>query len=144
MKREEFVNLYREKFGSESKFSEMCGFDRTLVNKYVKGNRKPDVTAMKRMAIVLEIDFNDVFEVFYPEDGMNETNRSIKITILPAVERATSRIIRINPDTHERLMELADEMEMGVSRIADYLLNEALDRVELTVLRKEKEDGETL
>lgn len=69
---------------------------------------------------------------------------SIKITILPAVERATSRIIRINPDTHERLMELADEMEMGVSRIADYLLNEALDRVELTVLRKEKEDGETL
>lgn len=138
MNREEFVKLYREKFGSESKFSEECGFDRTLVNKYMQGSRKPDLRAMIKMAEVLDVDdLNEVMEVFvyFPKPVSKE---SIKITILPAVDRGTSRMVRINPETNERLLELADRMEMSVSRIADYLLNEALDRVELTVLREER------
>ena len=59
---------------------------------------------------------------------------AIKITVLPNVKRSESAGIHIGIRTNERLLDLADRMDISVSRIADYLLNVAMDNVEITVM----------
>ena len=58
----------------------------------------------------------------------------IKITMIPNVKRNESTGLHIRTKTNERLSILADQMEIGIARLADYLLNIALDNVELEIL----------
>lgn len=58
----------------------------------------------------------------------------IRITVLPLVKRADCMAVKINPKTNERLNEIADAIGFSVSRVADYLLNAAMDRMEITTI----------
>ena len=58
----------------------------------------------------------------------------IRITVLPNVRRSECAAVRINPDTNERLIELADSIGFSVARVADYLLNVAMDRIVITAI----------